>query len=149
MRAHGGGSVLAAVVMVAGAMLAACSSSSGAATTSTPPASTSPSSAPVTAPAEATFLASRTETGGMCPDGGCLASFAVSSDGTWNLVSSTANRSGALPANVLAALTTAATTTSPGRICSAATCIIQLSPGCSSTVTAVPETCTPVWMGRM
>jgi hypothetical protein len=25
-----------------------------------------------------------------------------------------------------------------GRICSAATCIIQLSPGCSSTVTAVP-----------
>lgn len=112
MRAHGGGSVLAAVVMVAGAMLAACSSSSGAATTSTPPASTSPSSAPVTAPAEATFLASRTETGGMCPDGGCLASFAVSSDGTWNLVSSTANRSGALPADVLAALTTAATTTS-------------------------------------
>jgi hypothetical protein len=38
---------------------------------------------------------------------------------------------------------------SPGLICSAATCIIQLSPGCSSTVTAVPLTCTPVWMGRM
>ena len=33
----------------------------------------------------------------------------------------------------------AATTTSPGSICSATTCIIQLSPGCSSTVTAVPE----------
>ena len=38
---------------------------------------------------------------------------------------------------------TAATTMSPGRICSAATCIIQLSPGCSSTVTAVPQTCAP------
>ena len=34
---------------------------------------------------------------------------------------------------------TAATTTSPGRICSAATCSIQLSPGCRSTVTAVPR----------
>ena len=33
----------------------------------------------------------------------------------------------------------AATTTSPGRSCSATTCIIQLSPGCSSTVTAVPQ----------
>jgi hypothetical protein len=39
---------------------------------------------------------------------------------------------------------TAATTTSPGWICSAATCIIQLSPGCSSTVTAVPQTFAPV-----
>ena len=38
---------------------------------------------------------------------------------------------------------TAATTTSPGRICSAATCIIQLSPGCSSTVTAVPQVWAP------
>ena len=37
----------------------------------------------------------------------------------------------------------AATTMSPGWICSAATCSIQLSPGCSSTVTAVPETCAP------
>jgi hypothetical protein len=37
----------------------------------------------------------------------------------------------------------AATTMSPGWICSATTCIIQLSPGCSSTVTAVPETCGP------
>ena len=37
----------------------------------------------------------------------------------------------------------AATTTSPGWICSAATCIIQLSPGCSSTVTAVPQICAP------
>ena len=37
----------------------------------------------------------------------------------------------------------AATTISPGWICSAATCIIQLSPGCSSTVTAVPETRAP------
>jgi hypothetical protein len=36
---------------------------------------------------------------------------------------------------------TAATTMSPSLICSAATCIIQLSPGCSSTVTAVPDTC--------
>ncbi len=34
---------------------------------------------------------------------------------------------------------TVATTTSPGSICSAATCSIQLSPGCSSTVTAVPQ----------
>jgi hypothetical protein len=33
----------------------------------------------------------------------------------------------------------AATTMSPGWICSATTCIIQLSPGCSSTVTAVPR----------
>lgn len=39
---------------------------------------------------------------------------------------------------------TVATTMSPGRICSAATCIIQLSPGCSSTVTAVPLTCWPL-----
>ena len=37
----------------------------------------------------------------------------------------------------------AATTTSPGWIASAATCIIQLSPGCSSTVTAVPHICAP------
>ena len=32
---------------------------------------------------------------------------------------------------------------SPGWICSATTCSIQLSPGCSSTVTAVPDTCAP------
>jgi len=38
---------------------------------------------------------------------------------------------------------TAATTMSPGRICSAATCSIQLSPGCRRTVTAVPDTCAP------
>ena len=38
----------------------------------------------------------------------------------------------------------AATTTSPGCICSAATCIIQLSPGCSSTVTAVPQILAPL-----
>ena len=37
----------------------------------------------------------------------------------------------------------AATTTSPACSCSAATCSIQLSPGCSSTVTAVPQTCAP------
>jgi hypothetical protein len=35
------------------------------------------------------------------------------------------------------------TTMSPGWICSATTCIIQLSPGCTSTVTAVPDTCAP------
>ena len=48
------------------------------------------------------------------------------------------------PGDVVVAAVTAATTTSPGRICSAATCSIQLSPGCSSTVTAVPDTCAPV-----
>ena len=37
----------------------------------------------------------------------------------------------------------AATTTSPSRNCSAATCSIQLSPGCSSTVTAVPHRWAP------
>ena len=40
-------------------------------------------------------------------------------------------------------LVQAASTTSPGRNCSATTCIIQLSPGCSSTVTAVPHRCAP------
>jgi hypothetical protein len=96
--------VLVAAAVVA--VLAGCSPSG------TGTSSSTLSAAPVTTPVTATFLASLTETGGMCPDGACLASFAVSSDGTWNLVSSTANRSGALPADVLAALTTAATTTS-------------------------------------
>ena len=39
---------------------------------------------------------------------------------------------------------TPATTMSPGWICSAATCSIQLSPGCSRTVTAVPLVCAPL-----
>jgi len=43
----------------------------------------------------------------------------------------------------------ASTTTSPGWICSATTCSIQLSPGCVSTVTAVPQTCAPAHTGRM
>ena len=44
------------------------------------------------------------------------------------------NRKLGVPALVLAA-----TATSPGCNCSAATCIIQLSPGCSRMVTAVPQ----------
>jgi hypothetical protein len=36
-----------------------------------------------------------------------------------------------------------AITMSPGWICSATTCSIQLSPGCSRTVTAVPAACAP------
>ena len=44
---------------------------------------------------------------------------------------------------------TATTTTSPGRIISAATCSIQLSPGCASTVTAVPHIVAPGHTGRM
>jgi hypothetical protein len=43
----------------------------------------------------------------------------------------------------------AATTMSPGWICSETTCIIQLSPGCRSTVTAVPETWAPAKIGRI
>jgi hypothetical protein len=46
-------------------------------------------------------------------------------------------------------LVQAATTTSPGRICSAATCSIQLSPGCSSAVTAGPQKRASGWIGRM
>ena len=56
----------------------------------------------------------------------------------WNEVASRSPKKPSVQSAV-----TAATTMSPGRICSAATCIIQLSPGCSSTVTAVPETCAP------
>src|SRR6185503_9198992 len=37
----------------------------------------------------------------------------------------------------------AATITSPFCSCLTTTCSIQLSPGCSSTVTAVPQTCAP------
>jgi hypothetical protein len=53
-----------------------------------------------------------------------------------------ANRSPKWPS--VLSVVQAATTMSPGRICSATTCSIQLSPGCSSTVTAVPDTCAPV-----
>ena len=47
------------------------------------------------------------------------------------------------PGDVVVAAVTAATTMSPGRICSTATCSIQLSPGCKRTVTVVPDTCPP------
>lgn len=46
-------------------------------------------------------------------------------------------------------VTVATTVMSPRLICSAATCIIQLSPATSSTVTAVPDTATSCRMGRM
>ena len=38
---------------------------------------------------------------------------------------------------------------SPGRHCSTATWIIQLSPGCARTVTALPATAAPGPAGRM
>lgn len=62
--------------------------------------------------APATFLASRTMTGGMCPDAACSSTFAVSSDGAWNLVSNTASHFGVLSPGTLAALTVAAADTS-------------------------------------
>jgi hypothetical protein len=47
------------------------------------------------------------------------------------------------------AVVTATTTMSPGRITSATTCSIQLSPGCASTVTAVPQAAAFGQTGRM
>ena len=41
------------------------------------------------------------------------------------------------------------TSTSPFWHCSTATWIIQLSPGCASTVTAGPAICAPAQIGRM
>jgi hypothetical protein len=40
------------------------------------------------------------------------------------------------------------TTMSPGRTISAATCSIQLSPGCANTVTAVPQAAARGQTGR-
>ena len=56
----------------------------------------------------------------------------------WNDV---ASKSPNMPSS-LSALS-ATTTTSPGLICSAATCSIQLSPGWASTVTALPQHAAP------
>src|SRR5699024_12871479 len=52
-----------------------------------------------------------------------------------------ANKSPKKPASDV--VVQAATTTSPSCNCSAATCIIQLSPGCSRTVTAGPQSLAP------
>lgn len=105
--------VVAFVAAGAVAVLAGCTSAGTAPARSSaePTVAPGPISTP-TSSAPATFLASRTETGGMCPNGECESTFAVSSDGAWYLVSSTMNRSGWLAPATVASLTSAVTSTS-------------------------------------
>lgn len=120
---------LPALALVTAAALAGCASlgGAGASDTSDAPDASAPITASSTQPASvpqsstpdapvssapATFLASRTMTGGMCPDAVCSSTFAVSSDGAWNLVSNTASHFGVLSPGTLAALTVAAADTS-------------------------------------
>lgn len=97
------------LVAVASALVGGC------AVTDLPP-TVDPVSSMTASPAStpATFVASRTATGGRCVDGVCESTFAVASDGSWSLVSNAELRSGVLPAAVLAAIVGAtASTTIP------------------------------------